>query len=204
MKHLSHGLLRPSTGKMSSRKGNIVAAETLIEEFESLVDEKIKDREFSDIEKAEVRKEVAVAGLKYTILRQAIGGDVIYEPTKALSFEGDSGPYLQYAVVRARAVLAKAGEIKKADTLPEKVETLEKLLVRFPEVIERARTEYAPHHIVTYLIELSSAFNSYYANNQIINEKDPVSAYRLTLTKVFSQVMANGLWVLGITVPTRM
>ncbi len=204
MKHLSHGLLRPSTGKMSSRKGNIVAAETLIEEFESLVDEKIKDREFSDAEKAEVRREVAVAGLKYTILRQAIGGDVIYEPTKALSFEGDSGPYLQYAVVRARAVLAKAGEIKKADTLPKKVETLEKLVVRFPEVIERARTEYAPHHIVTYLIELSSAFNSYYANNQIINEKDPVSAYRLTLTKVFSQVMANGLWVLGITVPTRM
>ena len=204
MKHLSHGLLRPSTGKMSSRKGNIVAAETLIEEFESLVDEKIKDREFSDAEKAEVRREVAVAGLKYTILRQAIGGDVIYEPTKALSFEGDSGPYLQYAVVRARAVLAKAGEMKKAEALPEKVETLEKLLVRFPEVIERARAEYAPHHIVTYLIELSSAFNSYYANNQIINEKDPVSAYRLTLTKVFSEVMANGLWVLGITVPTRM
>ena len=204
MKHLSHGILRPSSGKMSSRKGNIVAAETLIEEFESLVDEKIKDREFSDAEKAEVRKEVAVAGLKYTILRQAIGGDVIYEPTKALSFEGDSGPYLQYAVVRARAVLGKAGVVKKISALPEKAELLEKLLIRFPEVIERARTEYAPHHIVTYLIELSSAFNSYYANNQIISETDPLSPYRITLTKVFSQVMTNGLRVLGIAVPKRM
>ena len=204
MKHLSHGILRPSTGKMSSRKGNIVAAETLLEEFESLVDEKIKDREFSDAEKAEVRREVAVAGLKYTILRQAIGGDVIYDPTKALSFEGDSGPYLQYAVVRARAVLAKTGGVKEVTVLPEKVETLEKLVLRFPEVIERARTEYAPHHIVTYLIELSSAFNSYYANNQIISEKDPVSAYRVALTKVFSDVMTNGLWVLGIQIPKKM
>lgn len=204
MKHLSHGILRPSTGKMSSRKGNIVAAETLIEEFESLVEEKIKDREFSDADKAEVRKEVAVAGLKYTILRQAIGGDVIYDPTKALSFEGDSGPYLQYAVVRARAVLAKAGEIKKVEALPEKVEALEKLVLRFPEVIHRARSEYAPHHIVTYLIELSSAFNSYYVNNQIISEKDPVSAYRVALTKVFSEVMTNGLWVLGIQIPKKM
>lgn len=204
MKHLSHGILRPSTGKMSSRKGNIVAAETLLEEFESLVDEKIKERDFSEADKEEVRKHVAVAGLKYTILRQAIGGDVIYDPTKALSFEGDSGPYLQYAVVRARAVLAKAGGVKEVTVLPEKVETLEKLVLRFPEVIERARTEYAPHHIVTYLIELSSAFNSYYANNQIISESDPVSAYRVALTKVFSDVMTNGLWVLGIQIPKKM
>lgn len=204
MKHLSHGILRPSSGKMSSRKGNVVAAEALLEEFESLVDEKMKDREFTKDERDEIRKAVAVAGLKYTVLRQAIGGDVIYDPTKSVSFEGDSGPYLQYAIVRARAVLAKAGKVKKANALPEKAETLEKLLVRFPEIIEHARTEYAPHHIVTYLIELSSAFNSYYANNQIINEKDPVSAYRVILTKVFADVMTNGLWVLGISVPKKM
>jgi arginyl-tRNA synthetase len=204
MKHLSHGILRPSTGKMSSRKGNIVAAETLMTEFESLVDEKIKDRDFSEAEKSEVRKDVAVAGLKYTILRQAIGGDVIYDPAKALSFEGDSGPYLQYAVVRARAVLAKAGEIKKIEKIPEKVELLEKLLVRFPEVVERARVEYAPHYIVTYLIELSSAFNSYYANYQIVSDTDPLSPYRTVLTKVFSTIVTDGLWILGIKVPKRM
>jgi arginyl-tRNA synthetase len=204
MKHLSHGILRPSTGKMSSRKGNIVSAEDLISEFESLVVEKTKERDFSTEEKNEINTQVAIAGLKYTILRQAIGGDIIYDPEKAVSFEGDSGPYLQYAAVRAQAIVNKAGKMDEVKVLPEKVELLEKMLVRFPETIERARNEYAPHHIITYLTELSSAFNSYYANNQIIVENDPISSYRINLTKVFVQTMKNGLWVLGIKVPKRM
>lgn len=206
MKHLSHGILRPSSGKMSSRKGNVVSADDLIEEFEKLVEVKIKDREFDEAEKKKIKEEVAIAAIKYTVLRQAIGGDVIYDPEKAVSFEGDAGPYLQYAAVRAEAVLKKARESKVEDkiedqpeTLPEKVSLLEKLILRFPEVIERAREEYAPHHIVTYLIDLAGAFNSYYAHHPIVGDN-----YRVTLTKVFKAVMTNGLWVLGIKVPDRM
>ena len=207
MKHISHGILRPSSGKMSSRKGNVVSADDLIKEFEVLVKEKIKDREFNKDEYNEVLNDVSISALKYTILRQAIGGDIIYDPTKAVSFEGDSGPYLQYATVRANAVIVKAKEnniSEKVETLPEKVDLLEKLLIRFPEIIERSRLEYAPHHIVTYLIELSSAFNSYYANNQIIDKDNSLSSYRIALTKVFVQVMKSGLWILGIKVPGRM
>ena len=203
-KHLSHGILRPSSGKMSSRKGNVVSAEDLIEEFEKLVIEKIKDRDFSSKEKDEICNQVAIAGLKYTILRQSIGGDIIYDPTRAVSFEGDSGPYLQYATVRAQAVVVKAGHNKEIVNLPNEVSLLEKLILRFPEVVERSRKEYAPHHIITYLTELSSSFNSYYAQNQIIDEKDPVSPYRIGLTKVFVEIMKNGLWLLGIKVPKRM
>lgn len=207
MKHLSHGILRPSSGKMSSRKGNVVSADDLIAEFESLVTEKTKDRDFDIKEKDEINNQVAVAGLKYTILRQAIGGDIIYDPTKALSFEGDSGPYLQYATVRASAVISKAQQANIPEMItekPEKSDLLEKLLLRFPEVIEHARVEYAPHYIVTYLTELASTFNSYYANNQIIDEKNALSPYRIALVKVFVQVMRNGLWTLGIKVPERM
>jgi arginyl-tRNA synthetase len=199
MKHLSHGILRPSTGKMSSRKGNVVSADDLIEEFESLVKEKIKDRNFDSETSAKVTRDVAIAGLKYTILRQAIGGDIIYDPTKAISFEGDSGPYLQYATVRAQTILSKADKIGGEIDLPEKVEMLEKLILRFPEVVERARLEYAPNYIVTYLTELASEFNSYYANHKIIE-----SSYRLILTSVFDSVMKSGLWILGIKVPEKM
>lgn len=206
-KHISHGILRPASGKMSSRKGNVVDAEDLIKEFELLVEDKLKDRKFDKKEHEEIRREVAVAALKYTILRQAIGGDIIYDPKKAVSFEGDSGPYLQYSTVRANAVIMKAKEEEISETVknfPEKVENLEKLSERFPEVIERARLEYSPHYIVTYLTELSSAFNSYYARYQIIDKKDPLSPYRIMLTKVFVQIMKNGLWVLGIEIPRRM
>ncbi len=206
-KHISHGLLRPSTGKMSSRKGNIVAAEDLISEFADLVEEKIKDRDFPKEEHDEVKEIVSIAALKYTILRQAIGGDIIYDPTKAVSFEGDSGPYLQYSCVRAKTVLTKAKEAgmkEEVKAKPDEVTLLEKLLVRFPEVIERARLEYAPHHIVTYLTELAGAFNSYYGNNKIIDLENPLAPYRVALTKSFVQVMENGLWILGIKVPGRM
>jgi arginyl-tRNA synthetase len=192
---------------MSSRKGNIVSADDLIAEFESLVEEKLKGRELDKKEYEEIKKAVAIAGLRFAILRQSIGGDIIYDPEKAVSFEGDSGPYLQYAVVRANAVLTKAKEAgisKKVKDLPETVSLLEKLILRFPEVVERSRKEYSTHYIVTYLIELSSAFNSYYANNQIINSEDSLSPYRVMITKVFSEIMKNGLWILGIKVPEKM
>ncbi len=207
MRHISHGILRPVSGKMSSRKGNIVPAETFIEEFEAMVDEKIQGRELDDVEKKDIREKVAIAGIKYAILRQSIGGDIIYDPHKALSFEGDSGPYLQYTTVRARAVLLKASENHISTDIthfPQEIHILEKLLTRFPEIVARARREYAPHYIVTYLIEVASAFNSYYASHTIIDIQDNLSPYRVHLTKLCAQILEKGLWILGIQVPKKM
>ena len=207
MKHISHGILRPTSGKMSSRKGNIIAAEELISESESLIDEKLKDRNFPEPEYNKIRNQIAVAGIKYTILRQAIGGDIVYDTNKSLSFEGDSGPYLQYSYVRSKAIVNKAKEESISEDIkdvPDKVEYLEKLILRFPEIVERARLEYAPHYIVTYLTQLASEFNSYYSINKIVDKQDKLSPYRVMLTKLFSQIMKNGLWILGIEVPERM
>lgn len=205
--HLSHGVLKLPSGKMSSRTGSIISAESLIEQTKEKVLEKIKDRDFDIAEKERIAEAVALAAIRYTILRQSIGGDIIFDFDKSLSFEGDSGPYLQYATVRASAVISKAKQANIPETIsekPEKSDLLEKLLLRFPEVIEHASVEYAPHYIVTYLTELASTFNSYYANNQIIDEKNALSPYRIALVKVFVQVMRNGLWTLGIKVPERM
>ena len=210
-KHLSHGILKLSTGKMSSREGNVITGESLIEDVEDLVREKIKDREFSDNEKEEVAEVVAIGAIKYSILRQATGGDIIFDFDKSLSFEGDSGPYLQYTYVRAKSVLEKA-KISQGDTFknvpkvsPWETTEVEKLLYRFPEVVERAGREYAPHHIVTYLTELASTFNSFYGNEKIIDESDQAaSVYKLSLTLAVSHILKNGLYLLGIKVPERM
>lgn len=207
MKHIGHGILRPSTGKMSSRKGNVVSATDLIQEFKDLVDEKMKDRDFPKEEKEKISEMIAIAGIKYMILRQAPGGDVIYDPHKAISFEGDSGPYLQYATVRAKTVLKKASDMgidKDIKYIPESATVFEKKLLRFPEILERARHEYAPQFITSYLTDLAGEFNSYYANNQIIDNDNKECAYRVALTKAFVDVMVNGLWILGIKVPERM
>jgi arginyl-tRNA synthetase len=214
--HLPHGMLKLPEGKMSSRTGNVITAESLIEQVKEKVFEKIKDREFSEEEKESVAEVVAIGAIKYSILRQAIGGDIIFDLEKSISFEGDSGPYLQYTVVRANSVLEKSNLTPSPSPInmrgdkterPEgfDVQEIEKLLYRLPEIVERAGKEYAPHHLVTYLVELAASFNSFYANEKIIDEADPAgSAYKLAITEAVYQTLKNGLHLLGIKVPERM
>ncbi len=213
-KHVSHGLLRFASGKMSSRKGNIISAESLIDDIKELVQEKIAGREFTPEEAHVVTDEIAIAAIKYTILRQSIGSDVIFDSATSVSFEGDSGPYLQYSAVRAAAVLEKAKSegmlevvLKSSYHVNESsgpISHLEKLLTRFPDIIHRARTEFAPQQVAGYLIALSSAFNGFYASNIIVDKNDSLSPYRVAVTKAFLTTMTNGLWILGIKVPGRM
>ena len=209
-KHVSHGMLRLPEGKMSSRTGDVIGANYLIDKIKAEVAEKIVDREMPDSEKKNITEKVAVGALKYSILKQVNGKDIIFDFDKSISFEGDSGPYLQYSYARARSILRKASEenIKKVDwkkILHEKEENnLEKMLYRFPEVVERAGREYSPHYIATYLIELASTFNGFYAMGKIVDKADIKSSYKVALTEAFSIVLKNGLNLLGIQAPEKM
>ncbi len=207
IRHISHGMLRFADGKMSSRTGNILTGEALIAMVEDKVMEKIKDRELTDDEKKDIAEKVAVSAIKYSILRQAIGKDIIFDMEKSVSFEGDSGPYLQYAATRAKSILGKAkaeGVSENTKTRMEKVYDFERKLHRFPETIERAEKELSPQYIATYLIELAASFNNFYAEEQIVKRDDPTSPYKIALTNAFQIVMRNGLTVLGIKLPERM
>jgi arginyl-tRNA synthetase len=187
-KHLPHGMLRLPTGKMSSRTGDVITAEALIEEVKG----KVKGDE-----------QVAIGAIKYMILRQAIGHDVIFDFEKSVSTEGDSGVYLQYAHARANSIIEKA--VKKGDTSGERNNTheVERLLYRFPGIVERAGAEYAPNYITTYLTEIAGSFNNFYAHEQVLDDS-PESAYRLAIVEAFKTVMKNGLDILGIPAPERM
>jgi arginyl-tRNA synthetase len=204
-KHFTHGMMRFASGKMSSRKGNVIAADEFIAEIKADVSEKIKDREYDETVSAEVKDKVALGALKFVILRQGPGKDVIYDNTQALSFEGDSGPYLQYAVTRAHSVLRKAEEsgIRAQTESSEATNILERMLYRFPEVVSRAGDDYAPQIVTTYLTELAGAFNSWYGNTMIVSDQ-PEAPYRVALTKAFTHVMENGLNILAIPVPSKM
>jgi len=150
---------------------------------------------------------VALSALRYTVLRQSIGGDIIFDINQALSLEGDSGPYLQYACLRASTLLKKAeGIVKVSVALPADWSTthIERLLQRYPRVVDRAGREYAPHQLVTYLTELAGAFNSFYGSHKIIDITDPTAPYRLAITKAFVDVMSSGLDLLAIELPSEM
>lgn len=220
IRHLSHGMLRLPTGKMSSRTGDVITSESLIEDVKIKVLEKIKDRELSEEEKNEISEKVAVGAIKYSILKQGIGKDIIFDFDKSLSFEGDSGPYLQYAYTRAISVLKKAGDnvpetqpvsklegalrsdLERPPKGPTSISNLEALLYRLPEVTEFSYQELAPQQVATYLIEVAGAFNSFYAQNQIIGSD--YEAYFLALTRATSIVLKNGLNLLAIPVLEKM
>ena len=161
--HRAHGHMRFTEGKMSSRKGNVITGESL----------------FLDLQKAaRGREDVAVGAIKYAVLKQGSGKDIIFDPEKSLSLEGDSGPYLQYALVRARSLIRAAKEAQiggAASDVPEHAGALERMLVHFPEVLTRAARELEPHYVTTYLTELASAFNSWYASERIIGGAHPAS-----------------------------
>lgn len=208
--HISHGMLRLPSGKMSSRSGDIITADALIARISDLVREKIVDRGYSDTEKEEITEQVSIAALKYFILKQSIGSDIVFDFEKSVSLEGDSGPYLQYAATRAQSVLKKAQEAKVAASATaalaalEPISDVERLIAHFPDIVARAASELSPNIIATYLLELSSAFNRYYGERQIADAKEKTAPYRVALTRSFKTVMTNGLWLLGIKVPEKM
>src|SRR5665811_1761991 len=215
MKHIAHGMMRFASGKMGSRTGNVITGETLLNDVRLLVIEKIADRKLSEEEMSNISSDVSIAAIKYSILKQSIGADVVYDFDKSISFEGDSGPYLQYSYARANSIIQKAKEenIKpflRSDLKNSKrsdlfiISETERLLYRFPEVVLRSAGEYAPHYIANYLIDLARSFNSFYGNTIIVDKNNIESAYKVALTEAFSIVMKNGLHLLGIQAPEKM
>lgn len=193
-KHIPHGFLRLVEGKMSSREGTIISAESLLKD----VIEKAREKNEDPV----VAEQVGVGALKYMILRQAPGSDIIFDFDRSLSLEGDSGPYLQYAYVRAKSVLSTAGKEGSFAEAPSEPYLLARMLTRFPAVALRAEEERAPQHIATYLTQLAGEWNSFYAKEKIIGGE--YEAYKLALARAFANTMERGLWLLGIPAPERM
>lgn len=205
LEHIPTGFLTLTTGKMSSRKGNVLTGESLLEEMEEEAREKAAEARTQNLD--ELIKQVAVAALKYQILRQATGTNIIFDKEKALSFEGDSGPYLQYTHARIGSVAKKAealGVVPSTAKAPATPYAIERTLYRFPEVIAEALAERAPHKVTTYLTELAGSFNSFYGQEKIADTTDEFASYKLALALAVKQTLKNGLWVLGMSAPEEM
>ena len=201
--HVSHGMMRFAEGKMSSRKGNVITGESLLEDLKDAAKEKMQGRELGDAEKT--AESVAVGAIKYSILKQGSGKDIIFDPEKSLSLEGDSGPYVQYAHTRALSLLKKAGTEAVepgTDDKPAAANTLERLLLHFPDAVLRSARELEPHYVTTYITELASTFNSWYASERIIGGSNP--HYGVLLAQAVEATLAKGLQVLGIPAPEEM
>ena len=202
-RHVSHGMMRLAEGKMSSRTGNVITGESLLADLAESAKARASESRAADHD--ELAQQIAVAAIKYQILKQASSKDIIFDRERALSLDGDSGPYLQYAYARTHAVLDKAKAEKVEAAVDANAEAIEvtRLLVRFPEVIAYTSRELEPHLLTNFLLDLASAFNSWYAQVHIL-DGTPEAPHKLAIVQAVNKTLKNGLWILGIPTPEKM
>jgi arginyl-tRNA synthetase len=200
--HIGHGMVRLPEGKMSSRTGKIIKGEWVL-------DEAVKRLQKEHPMPAAVAEKVALGAVKYAFLKQGIGGDIAFDFETSLSFDGDSGPYLQYTVARTNSVLAKIENWKiensmKIENCKLKIEEMSVLrsLIKFQEVIGMTAKSYSPNLICNYLYDLAQKYNGFYNKDKILGSEN--EKFRLALTFGVGQVLKNGLKLLGIASPERM
>lgn len=194
--HVKHGLYRFQDKKMSTRKGNTIWLNDVLDEA---------------VKRAEGNAEIGIGALKWNDLKRSAHLDVVFNWDEILSMDGNSGPYMQYAYARCVSLLRKAAsepgktvaEQSLYDKVPER--QLMRKLIQYPSVIQRAATEFAPHHVCTYLFGLAQEFNSFYHQAPILQaETEELQQLRLQVTQAVALTVRHGLAMLGIQIVDRM
>ena len=208
--HVPFGMVQLPTGKMSTREGNIIKLEELlneaIERAEKIIEEKNPDLE----DKKETAKKVGVGAVIFNDLSNSRVKDEIFEWDKILNFQGETGPYIQYTYVRTKSVLEKAGKLPelkdiKLDVLNDIYsQTIIKLIYNFQDILVQVTRKEEPSILSRYLIDLAKAFSSFYNENKIIVEDKDIQNARVYLTYAVNQVLKNGVELLGMQMPNKM
>ncbi|MDZ7272225.1 MAG: arginine--tRNA ligase [candidate division KSB1 bacterium] len=215
--HLAYGMIDLPAGKMKSREGTVVDADDLMDELFRMEREEIARRHL-DIapEDLDSTAEILAQGaLKFYILKFGPQSRMLFDPAESISFDGFTGPYVQYAYVRVRSIFRKSGKDEFAAVSPEEcdfsvlVEPEEIALVRrlhsFPGEVKAAALTYNPARLATYLWELAKAFSRFYHEHSVLHaQEERLRQARLVLAKATSIVLRRGLALLGIDVPERM
>jgi arginyl-tRNA synthetase len=208
--HLAYGYMSiKGQGKMSSRLGNVVYIDELLDLAKAKVKKIMDGADFTEKEIEKVSEEVGIGAVKYSILKVGRLQDMAFDINESVSVEGNSGPYLQYTVARTNSVLAKAKNWKIDNSLKIgnwKLETEEELvlrdLIKFPDVIKIAAKSYSPNLLCNFLYDLAQKYNGFYNTSKILGSEN--EDFRLALTFGVGQVLKNGLKLLGIQTPERM
>ena len=208
--HLAYGMVNLPEGKMKSREGTVVDADDLLDELERLAAEEIraKEREDEVADMPGTARDVALGALHYWLLQVTAGKDMTFDPRESISFNGNTGPYLQYTGARISSMLRKFEErrekfqdgsyVSTALSLPEEWE-IAKSLAQFPDIVATAASELNPSVVAAHLFELCKNFSRYYQDHPVLRNKDSnLVVSRIALVRAVLYVLRNGLSLLGI------
>ena len=206
--HIPYGLVSLKSGKISSRKGNVIFAEDLLRESINKTTSIIEEKNPDIPDKEEVAKQVGIGAIIFNDLYNQRIKDVIFDWNKLLNFDGETGPYVQYTYARASSVLRKIGEVP--DTIDYTLLTDEasigllKEIERYPQVIKDAAERYEPSVIARYSIDLAHAFNKFYHECQINVEDETTKYTRTNVVNIARYIIKDALSLLGIQCPEQM
>lgn len=208
--HVSFELVGTPEGKMSSREGRAIMLDQVVDELTKLAYEEVRRRnlKLSEKKKNQIAKTIALGALRYAVLRVEPNNTITFNWEQMLSFEGNTGPYIQYAHTRCNSIFAKAGKWKSVYStklLTNIEKQLVKKLIEFPEIVKKSGIDLKPHYICNYLFELANAFSEFYHSNPVLKaETEELRNFRLTLVKATQITLKNALSLLGIDTPEVM
>ena len=210
--HNAYEFVGLKSGKMSSRTGNVVLGEDILNEANSMITEILKQREnFSEEKIKDTAEVIGVGAVKYSFLNINPGSYLAFDLEKSVNFEGNSGPYLQYTYARSHKIVRdsqgyrplKFNEAMKIALSDEELKILHKLHHFKATLIESAK-HLSPNLLTSYLFELAQLFNQMYKKHLILKAEEPVRSMRIMMSDCVSQIMETGLYLLGIKVVKEM
>ncbi|MBQ0141818.1 MAG: arginine--tRNA ligase [Prevotellaceae bacterium] len=216
--HFSYGMVELPNGKMKSREGTVVDADdliaTMIDEAYDVSRELSKNSDIAEDEAREIARKVGLGALKYFILKVDARKNMLFNPAESIDFNGNTGPFIQYAYARIQSILRKAKEhvdssleydsFKGIELNDKEVSLIQKFKAFRPTVLQAGR-EYNPSLIANYCYELTKEFNQFYHDYSILNaESEELRGFRLLLAKKIGNTIAQGMYLLGIEMPERM
>lgn len=211
--HLSYGMVDLPTGKMKSREGTVVDADDLMDDMyrtaKEISEELGKLEGMDEKEKDELYNIIGMGALKYFILKVDPRKRMMFNPKESIDFNGNTGPFIQYAYARIQSVKRKFGQLPAEPacvaSIDKREESLIKNIAEFPVVIQKAAAAHSPALVANYVYDLVKEYNSYYQNVPMLSVEDvQVRTFRVQLSDLTGRVIKSAMAVLGIPVPERM
>lgn len=205
LEHIGFGMINLTSGKMSSRTGDIITAFSLVEMVTKAMRERLdEDRHDESVDLDAIAHTVGLGAIKYSFLKTTATKNIAFDLETSIAKEGNSGPYLNYVYARCKSLLNRAGELSSEAVVSTELSVDETALLRwfgrYNEMVHQAVVERSPHYVASYLFELAQRFNTFYNNQPILQSEGDIRTFRLHLVDAVANNMAHGLKLLGVDV----
>ena len=199
---LFYSFVRLPEGKMSTRRGRVIYLDDLLEEGYNRAMEIIKDRDYSEEYSKKIAESISASSIRYSILNIQEEKPILFQWEKALSFDGESAPFIIYTYARACSIMRKADAVEAFDsmiiTAPQEIKLI-KIMAKYPNILTEAAEKLSPYLMAKYAYNLAIQFNQFYRDCPVLSAEKKLRMSRLAIVESFKRIMEHVIKILGLT-----